>query len=182
MPHILHSIEPHQKEFNVEEATERCFVYITTEIASNKCKHPSGSSNRNTNCNCMSFLGERENIPVAKDVASYLVRWAGFDQVRKREVLHTWHTAASSYCYANNGSKTFKGKNYVVPRCGISGHENRLHQQVPFMICRNALTGLLNVGRKMWETSKTEPLSMHGNTGKKSNVTIKLEQDHQMRF
>lgn len=126
----------------------------------------------------MSFLGERDNIPLARDVASYLVRWAGFNQMRKREALHTWHNAASL-----NGRMSLKGKKYILPRCEKDTiHEDKDGQNqniVSPMICRNALTGLLNVGRRMWVSSMKDLPLMHGNVGKKSNATIQLEEVYQ---
>ena len=89
MSHILRHIKPNQKGFNSDEAVERCLRYITEMVASQNCQRPPGEGKRHTACNCMKYLGEEEKIDIARDVARFMVRWAGFDRNRKRELMHT---------------------------------------------------------------------------------------------
>lgn len=176
MSHVLHHIKPNQEGFNSDEAVERCLHYIMDTVASQNCQRPPGEGKRDTACSCIKFLGEEENIAIARGVACFMVRWAGFDRNRKRELMHTWRQYASSYSSASRKEK------YVFPQCITADPEMRIHEngqdleQDSIMICRNALMGLLGIGHRMWKTAVVDPLAVHGNAGKRSNYTKMYEE------
>jgi len=100
---------------------------------------------------------------------------ASLDQVTNKELLYEWNRFAC----ANDGSTPRRGRKYLLPICapvvedtGVAREEDEDEDEDGTLICKNALTGLLNVGRRMWTKAMKCPWMVHKGTGKRSNFTI----------
>ena len=83
------AIKPKTKGFNVKEATDACFRYLTDTIAVSNCR-PKRISNQITQCTCMHFLAEPEEEHTAMSVAEYIDRFSGMTLQTKRELVLEW--------------------------------------------------------------------------------------------
>ena len=95
VPHILKSIHPNAKDFDVEEAVDTCFAWVIHEFAPMNCMRPPGLSNRSTSCACMKFLSEPGRTDEAKKVTEYMVHFSGLKLETRRELINEWAKVSS---------------------------------------------------------------------------------------
>ena len=88
--HILKTIKPRHKDFDLEEAVGSCFNFIRENIAVSNCRRPRGISTDVTQCTCMRFLADPDYQDTAVAVAEYMVRFAGMTLKTKRELVLEW--------------------------------------------------------------------------------------------
>jgi hypothetical protein len=155
--HILSTIKPKDKNFSAADAVDEVLHWIVTEFAVNNCRQPSGSSQLTTNCTCVRFLANEDNERTAMYLAEYLVRYAGMSMDIKRDLLYDWVKGVAVLVSIDKNNLT----SFMLP--GIQLEEDDSHP----VICRNALQGLLNEGRKSWKTAMKGPTFIHCNIGKK---------------
>ena len=160
--HVLLQMKPKSKDFNEGAALEQCYHWIVTEFAPMKCMRAAGKGHRQTKCGCMNFLQEVENADDTMKVAQYIVLWSTFSAETRRNLLHEW---AQVSCLLKRMDPS-SNLNYMIP--GIPVRE----EEESRTICQNGLQGLLNVGRRAWNTAiksggKTDPRK--GRTGVQSS-------------
>ena len=80
------------------------------------------------------------------------MHWGNFDQVTKRDLVFEWHRHARMQ--DRSGKQNFRGMVFLLPQLLDSEGEGNVEAEI-FMICKNALCQLLNIGRRMLEKSKT---------------------------
>ena len=94
-------------------------------------------------------------------VSEYLVHYASLSKETRTELLYEWNKVASVlakvWASVDPQDKTF----YILP--GIPTVED----EPPPRICRNALQGLLNAGRILWDTAMKGPGVIDKRNGKK---------------
>ena len=154
--HILKTIHPEEKNFSAADAVHEAHEWIVNEFAPQNCRLPSGSNGRSTNCTCVGFLAEAGNTRKAMLVAEYLVHYAKMNRDMTRELMYEWAKVASVLLTINPQNRT----PYMLP--GIAAEPD---DPIP-MICRNALQGLLNEGRKSWKTAMLGPAFIHAGIGR----------------
>ena len=157
--HIIKTIKPKAKDFSAADAVDECFHWIVNSFAPEPCRQPSGTSQLVTNCNCARFL--ETNARKAMQVAEYLVHYAGMKRETKKEILHEWAKVSATIESVCPGNKL----SYMVPGLPIAGAEEAANP----MICRNALLGLLNEGRKSWRSAMQGPGIIDRRTGMKED-------------
>ena len=89
-------------------------------------------------------------------VAEYLVHYAKMNRDMKRELMYEWSKVASVLLAIDITNPT----PYMLP--GVAAEPDN---PIP-MICRNALQGLLNEGRKGWKTAMEGPSFIHSGIGR----------------
>ena len=110
--HILRSIKPKLKGFCAETAHESCLVYVRSVIATQNCHRPNGSSYPlATTCTCLRGLASNKSLNKASDIARYMIRWASFDQITKRELLYEWNR------FACKDGSAGRGRKFLLPKC-----------------------------------------------------------------
>ena len=156
--HILTTIKPKDKKnFVAAESVLEAYEWITKEFAPKNCKQPSGSNQLYTKCTCVTFLADEQNSGVAMYIGEYLVRYAGMVREERRNLLYEWAKVASVLLSMDSNNKFV----YMLP--GIPVGEGEPQR----MICRNALLGLLNEGKKSWRSAMKGPDFIHAGKGKK---------------
>ena len=194
-PHVLRSVTPKIKGFDTDNAILRCIEYIQNTVANTTCKRPAGQGARETMCDCMTIFGEVGMERSARAVARYMVRWASFPQVTKRELFYEWKKFAKNHAsllldipMENRAGRSIH-RTYVLPMCTEAANEDEDDDEndiaplqedvVKIMVCRNAITGLLDIGRRMIKASITNPGRDHGLVGRKgaqSNAGKRLQE------
>lgn len=94
-----------------------------------------------------------------KKVAEYMVHFAGLKMETKRELINEW-TKVSSLLESMDDDEN--KKTYVLPT--LSASTDDVEQET--LVCHNAVLGLLNVGRRIWEKSITDPSRPNNNSGR----------------
>ena len=122
-----------------------CYHWIVNSFTPDFCRQPSGSSQLVTNCNCDRFLLLESNTRKARQVAEY----AKMKRETKRELLYEWTKVAASIKSVSPGKKL----SLMVPSLPTAGVEDNPNP----LICRNALIGVLNEGRKSWKSVMLGP-------------------------
>ena len=98
----------------------------------------------------MRFL-QKEPIPdVADAVSRYLVHWASLTWAVKMELLHDWKNIGNIIAVANPSANAIRV--YRLPTLGLPS------ETIQHLICRNALCGVLHVGKRLWKTAMKDPL------------------------
>ena len=147
------------KEYEENEGIELCYLYIVNTLAQSSCCRPGGFSNRTTTCSCMKILAEEDNQPIANNIARYMVlQWAPMKLDTRRAIMFEWDRYASS---------SSERRKYLLPMC--PPEEEELEPETQIKVCRNAITGILDIGRRLLESSLRNPGKKHGHTGAESN-------------
>jgi len=95
----------------------------------------------------MSFLQDPIHTGKAMKVAEYMVNFASFKRETKRELLNEWAKVSVFLESLNSTNKM----SYMLPEVrSVEGEESHT-------ICRNAIQGLLNVGRRSWKSAMDDP-------------------------
>ena len=129
--HILKCISPTIKDFDINEAVERCDEWLITTLSSICCFR--SNDKRKSKCHCLSIFNLHPNNTTA--TAQYMVTWAGFSMQQKREILNMWDRYAADT----------PGKQYT-----LSLDFNDPMQKVDdVMDCRNLVMNILDVGKKI---------------------------------
>ena len=138
----MKTIKPKDKLFNKDDAINSCYDWILSEFATWHCRRPPGSSNPDTACNCMMILASSENSALTMQAAKYMVHWAGLSRKMKREIIYEWAKVACSFLSSEvpTDKLVYMLPTLIVPEKNI-------------LICRNGLTGLLDIGRVAWRSA-----------------------------
>ena len=169
MRHILFSINPKAKDFNKDEAIEKCKEYLLT-IGVQKCAFNGYESK----CKCLKFFTEEENEDVLHETAEYMIHWSSLNDKTKREILYQW------WRFSLVMPKNYK-KRFILPKCLNSNSENDSddlervinNARDQKLICRYALLNIINVGKRLWRSSLEGTEKVHGHSGKRGEVTSK---------
>ena len=156
--HILSTIKPKDKEnFNAAESVQEAYEWLTKEFGTKNCRRPAGTNQNFTNCTCVTFLADEQNKDTAMFLAEYLVRYAGMVRNVRRDLMYEWEKVAQMLLANDSSDKLV----YMMPGIPVgAGLAQRL-------ICRNALLGFLNEGRKSWLSAMKGPAFVHAGLGKK---------------
>ena len=146
--HILKSISPTAKDFDFNEAVERCDEWLITTLSPICCFR--SDDGRELKCSCLSIFNLHPDTTTV--AARYMVSWAGFSMQQKREILNTW----------DRYSAVTPGKKYILPL----DFEDKTKKVDDVMVCRNSVMNILNVGRKMLVSARKDPSKEHGHFGK----------------
>ena len=142
MQHSLLSINPKTKEFDRDEAIERCYTWLTTEVPSTKCLNATAKKYE-TACTCSQDLNSPQEVERARAIAEYMVCWAGFPLHTKKELIFQWNQCSEVLA---EDSEDYVKKRFTLPMCQ---YENCKLKRV----CQNALRRVLNIGSKKWKSS-----------------------------
>jgi hypothetical protein len=155
--HPLKTMNSAKKGFDGAQATNDCKSFLTDYLARRTCQAPKGQGRRKRSCQCLSFMVDDPDDDALEEVeatAGYMVHWAGMVGSSKSVVLAEKRQTA--FALAATGADSNK-LCFILPQLRF---EESL--KAPRMICLNALSGILNVGRCKWETVKKDGQFRHG--------------------
>ena len=144
-PHILKSMKPKSCNFDHDSAVENCQVFLLANLANRKCFHY--RNEWESKCSCLQYL--MDDADATNAVAKYMVQWAGYNMVLKKEILKKWLRLEKYPMPPNNGNS--------------EGMEDTF-------VCRNSLLNILNVGYTLFSSS-TRPTKPHGLIGKSMELS-----------
>ena len=150
--HFLTTITPNKEDFNINEALTCCRNWLTNVLAVSNCVQI--NNKRKLHCNCIKIYLESATYSEVNALANYMIHWARMHQDTQIEMLHEWQQVAAFVKKNSNGQVADKQLFFKIPRTDYS-------------ICRNALCGLLGVGKQLWNTSVKRPEArVHQSKGK----------------
>eukprot|EP00957_Ditylum_brightwellii_P088323 6727695-Ditylum_brightwellii.AAC.1 len=91
--HILSTMKPNQKDFNINEALAHCCNWLSSVLALSNCVKIEDKKKK-TRCNCMNMYLEGASNLELDGLARYMIHWAGMHQSTQMELLHEWQEVA----------------------------------------------------------------------------------------
>ena len=161
--HPLFKLYPNAKDFNVNDATDRCKSYLL-QIASINCQRPKGHQGlRETKCNCLNFLLEEAYVEDLNKAASYMVYFAGLKNEEQNTLVANLKLLST---YINPQDPH---RRWILPAVPISAQDNSDSNEdgsIPHFICYNAYASILNIGRRKTKSINENRLFQHGLKGR----------------
>ena len=161
-----------------------CLDHVAN-VCTKPCSDRITGKGEHRDCRCLNSLeGDAEK---QRAVAKYMVAFVAKPRQERHTIIMEWlrytTTTKEKACFfipfvADDNNKN--GDEEEEEETDNDG-ENMLHELKNYMVCKDAISILLDYGRCKWKTCekavKNNSLPVHGNMGKVSNNTKKFERE-----